>query len=82
LRSFPSRALAAACAVAIVLGTFYPKLRMLTGCGLLLVSLVLLGVNAHFVSDTLAGLVVGLLAGAGALRLWDWLCPFFLIEKE
>ncbi len=67
--SFPSGHTARMAAPCTVLGMRAPAWRWLAFLLPLLVAAGLLAADFHFVSDCLAGLLVGLLSGAAALRL-------------
>lgn len=57
--SFPSGHTAAICAVVVTLWIYYPQPRILYFLPVLVVSVGLLGANYHFVSDILAGCLLG-----------------------
>jgi undecaprenyl-diphosphatase len=64
--SFPSGHTITAFAVAMALGMFYPQLMvaLLTAAVLIAASRIILGM--HFLSDVLAGCVIGLMLGVGS----------------
>lgn len=63
-QSFPSGHVAALCAVLAVLWVFYPRFRALYALMALGFSAGLIAMNYHFLSDTIAGGLVGALTGA------------------
>ena len=70
-QSFPSGHMAAACTVLSVVFIRYPRSRPMCLIGGLLVGVVLIGLNYHFVSDVIAGAFVGLSIGWIATVIWD-----------
>ena len=70
-QSFPSGHMAAACTVLSVVFIRYPPFRPLCLIVGLLVGMVLVGSNYHFVSDVIAGAFVGLSIGWIATVIWD-----------
>ncbi len=60
-QSFPSGHMMTIVVFAFMLAAFYPKLKWISATAILIVALSLLGLYYHFVSDVLAGAVIGLL---------------------
>ncbi len=73
--SFPSGHTITAFAVAVDLGSFYPDLLagLLLAATVIAVSRIFLGM--HFLSDVLAGSVIGALLGFGCLHVIRWKPP-------
>lgn len=67
-QSFPSGHVAALCAVLLVFWIFYPRFRGLYALTVIGFSAALVAMNYHFLSDAIAGGLVGTLTG--------WLCVF------
>lgn len=67
-QSFPSGHVAALCAVLLVFWIFYPRFRGLYALTVIGFSAALVAMNYHFLSDAIAGGLVGMLTG--------WLCVF------
>lgn len=70
-QSFPSGHVAALCAVLAVLWVFYPRFRALYALAALGFSAGLIAANYHFLSDTIAGGLVGALTGALCVFVWQ-----------
>jgi len=68
--SFPSGHAAQITAVASVLWAFYPKIRMAYLASVGLVAVALLLAERHFLSDILAGGLIGVVSGFLMIRLW------------
>jgi membrane-associated phospholipid phosphatase len=68
-QSFPSGHMAAICSFVVPLWLAYPRLRWACVVCCLMVATGLLGGNYHFLSDILAGAVLGLAGGILATRL-------------
>lgn len=64
LQSFPSAHTATAVGLAVALGTLYPRGRWLFACFAALAAMQRIEVNAHFLSDVMAGAAIGCLAAA------------------
>jgi membrane-associated phospholipid phosphatase len=62
-QSFPSGHMTAICALASVLWIYYPRLRSICLIVALAVLVSLVGTNFHFLSDTIAGALVGTSTG-------------------
>jgi membrane-associated phospholipid phosphatase len=61
--SFPSGHMTVICAVTSVLWIYYPKLRVLYALVVAAIALGLLGADYHFVSDIIAGVLLGTVTG-------------------
>lgn len=70
-QSFPSGHMAAICAVASVLWSYYPRLRPILFIATLAALVGLVGANFHFLSDALAGAFVGASTGLMTTTLYD-----------
>jgi membrane-associated phospholipid phosphatase len=68
--SFPSGHTTAVCAVAAVLWFLYPRWRGLYAACVLVVAVGLLGADYHFLSDVIAGGLLGFSTGWMAVALW------------
>lgn len=68
--SFPSGHTAAICALAAVPWLLYPRWRWLYAACVLIVSVGLIGADYHFLSDIIAGGVLGASTGWMAVALW------------
>lgn len=72
--SFPSGHTAVAAAPAAVAWHCFPRWRWAAVAVAVLVALGLVGANFHFLSDVIAGGLLGVMVGAGMTRLWqNWL---------
>ena len=69
-QSFPSGHITAVCTVASVLWIYYPRLRPIYLIVTLAVLVGLVGTNFHFLSDTIAGIFVGVSTGLMATILF------------
>lgn len=81
-QSFPSGHIAVTCAVTTILWEYYPQLRW---CGMLLCAFVAMGLIGgyhHFVSDVIAGILVGIGVGRTVLSLWLNLFGTNILEKR
>jgi membrane-associated phospholipid phosphatase len=75
--SFRSGHVAALCAALVVLWILYPRFRALYALTALGFSAVLIAMNYHFLSDTIAGGFAGTLTGALCVFGWQrWSRPF------
>jgi membrane-associated phospholipid phosphatase len=70
-QSFPSGHMAAVCTVLSVVWIRYPHFRPFCVIAGLLVGVLLVGANYHFLSDVVAGAFVGLSIGWIATVIWD-----------
>ena len=68
--SFPSGHAAVTCAIMAVLWVSYPRWRWLYVLLAALVCVALVGMNYHFVSDVIAGAIVGSITGVCTARLF------------
>jgi len=77
LESFPSGHMTTAAALAVGLATLYPRWSCWFAAAIPLVALQRICHLEHFVSDTLSGAGIGILASVFVLRhrLWDFLTP-------
>jgi membrane-associated phospholipid phosphatase len=76
-QSFPSGHVAALCSVLVVLWILYPRFRALYALTALGSSAGLIAMNYHFLSDTIAGGLVGTLIGALCVFAWQrWSLSF------
>ena len=69
--SFPSGHTAVTCAVVAVFWLSYPRYRPLYAAIVAVVAIGLIGANYHFLSDLIAGGLIGWLTGWIAVLLWD-----------
>lgn len=69
LWSFPSSHTASAAAIAIVLSCYYPRLRPVVWWLVAIVGFGRIVTGAHYATDVVGGTVVGMIAGAIAVRL-------------
>lgn len=74
-QSFPSGHMAAACAAAAVLWCWYPRLRWCYVIAVAAVGLVLIGTNAHFLSDVIGGAFLGAFVGWMVTTIWKEFVP-------
>ena len=68
--SFPSGHAAVTCAIMAVLWVSYPRWRWLCALSAALICVALVGMNYHFVSDVIAGTIVGSITGVYMARLF------------
>ncbi len=70
-QSFPSGHMAAVCALVSVLWFLYPRWRWLYAACVLTVAIGLIGANYHFISDVIAGGLVGVSTGWMTVAVWE-----------
>jgi membrane-associated phospholipid phosphatase len=69
--SFPSGHMTTICAVASVLWIYYPKFRALYALVVIVVAIGLIGADYHFLSDIIAGSLLGTITGWFAVALQE-----------
>jgi membrane-associated phospholipid phosphatase len=74
--SFPSGHMAFMTAVMVGLSSTLPEFRAISVCVCLFTALILVAVDVHFLSDTLAGAVVGASTALAVAWMWERTFPF------